>query len=158
MVTRSEVFPTKWLKPGDLNGQPAVLQIERATWEPVKFAGKEEKKLTLHFVGTGKSLTLNATNFDSCVEITGEADSDDWSGHVVEAYPTTTEVRGETFPAIRLRKPEQADMLAAAKPKLPPAPAPTPRSDMDDEIPFALAFFVVGAVAWLVAGGSTLIA
>jgi hypothetical protein len=29
---------------------------------------------------------------------------------------------------------------------------------MDDEIPFALAFFVVSAVAWLVAAGSTLIA
>ena len=54
-----------------------------------------------------------------------------------------------------------------------PAPSPSPsaksattapkavtaRNDsMDDEIPFALAFFIAGAVAWLVAGGGTLIA
>jgi hypothetical protein len=32
------------------------------------------------------------------------------------------------------------------------------RREMDDEIPFALAFFIVGAVAWLVAGSSSLIA
>src|SRR5262249_18125825 len=34
----------------------------------------------------------------------------------------------------------------------------TATADPDDEIPFALAFFIISAVAWLVAGGSTLIA
>jgi hypothetical protein len=48
--------------------------------------------------------------------------------------------------------------VAAAKPALVAPKAITARGDMDDEIPFALAFFVAGAVAWLVAGGSTLIA
>jgi hypothetical protein len=32
------------------------------------------------------------------------------------------------------------------------------RDEMDDEVPFALAFFIISAVTWLVAGGSTLIA
>ncbi len=32
------------------------------------------------------------------------------------------------------------------------------RSEIDDEIPFALAFFIISAVAWLIASGSTLIA
>jgi hypothetical protein len=136
MVTRSQVFPTKWLKAADLEGNPCVLEIERAALEPVKFNGKEQTRLTVHFAGTGKSLTVNATNFDSLVRITGQSDSDNWAGHVIEVFPSTTEVRGETFDCIRIRAPEQADLQLAAKPKLPPAPKPTPPGDMDDEIPF----------------------
>jgi hypothetical protein len=137
MVTRSEVFPSRWLKPADLKGQPCVLEIERAALEAVKFNGKEQTKLALHFAGTSKSLTVNATNFDALVEITGQSDSDNWAGHRIEVYPTTTEVRGETFACLRIRAPEQGDMLAAAKaPKLPPAPKAPPKSDMDDQIPF----------------------
>jgi hypothetical protein len=136
MVTRSVAFPTKWLKPGDLNGQPITLTIERVVLERLVFKGKAQQKLVAYFEGTGKSLTINATNFDSLVEITGEGDSDKWAGHVMEAYPTTCEVDGETFAAIRVRAPEQADLLAAKAPNLPPAPAPKGVSDMDDEIPF----------------------
>jgi hypothetical protein len=137
MATKSEVFPTKWLKATDLKGQPVVLEIERAVLETTKFNGKEQTKLVLYFAGTGKGLGVNATIFDQLVEITGESDSDNWPGHVIEAFPTVVEVRGETFDCVRLRAPQQADMLAAAKaPKLPPAPAPVPKGDMDDEIPF----------------------
>lgn len=137
MVTRSEAFPSRWLKPGDLKGQPCVLEIERAAYEAVKFNGKEQKKPVLYFAGTGKALTVNAMNFDTLVEITGQSDSDDWAGHVIEVFPSTVEVRGETVNCIRIRAPEQGDMLAAAKsPKLPPAPEAPPKGDMDDEIPF----------------------
>jgi hypothetical protein len=136
MVTKSEAFPSRRLRPPDLKGQPCTLEIKNAVQEVVKFNGKEETKTVLHFVGTGKELPLNATNFDSCVEITGEPDSDGWAGHTIEVFPTTTDLRGETVAAIRIRKPEQGDMLAAKAPKLPPAPVPTPKSDMDDEIPF----------------------
>jgi hypothetical protein len=137
MVTKSEVFPTKWLKPADLNGQPVALEIASAKLEKIKFNGKEETKLVLYFAGTAKSLTVNATNFDSLVEITGQSNSDNWAGHVIEVYPSTVEVRGETYDCIRARTPAQSDMLAAAKaPNLPPAPKAPPKSAMDDEIPF----------------------
>src|SRR5262249_38184750 len=136
MVTKSEVFLSKWLKPVDLKGQPVVLKIERAVLEGVKFNGKEETKLVLHFASTGKALTINSTNFDSLVEITGQSDSDNWAGHLIEVFPSTVEVRGETYDCIRVRAPEQPDMLTAKLPKLPPAPKAPPKSDMDDEIPF----------------------
>jgi hypothetical protein len=136
MVTRSRAFPTKWLKPGDLNGQPIALKIERAAMETVKFKGKEQKKLVLYFFGTGKSLLMNATNFDSIEEITGQSDSDNWPNHTIEVYATTTEVEGETKDCIRVRSPAQKDLLGATAPNLPPAPPPAPASDMDDEIPF----------------------
>lgn len=48
-----------------------------------------------------------------------------------------------------------------SKPPLPLSQITQPankRGDMDDEIPFALAFFIIGAVTCLVAGGNTLIA
>jgi hypothetical protein len=136
MVKRSEAFPSRWLKAADLKG-PCVLEIERATQETVTFNGKEQRKTVLHFAGTGKAMTVNVTNWDALEEITGQANSDDWAGYKVEIYPTTTEVRGETFDCIRIRAPEQSDMLAAAKsPKLPPAPKAAPKTDMDDEIPF----------------------
>jgi hypothetical protein len=139
MVTRSEVFPTRWLKPADLKGEPCVLEIKRSKLEQVKFNGKAETKLILAFAGTDKALIVNATNFDSLVEITGQSDSDNWPGHAIEAYPSTVPIHGEEHACIRLRPPEQADMLAAAKaPKLPPAPKAPPKSasDMDDDIPF----------------------
>ena len=137
MATKSEAFPTKWLKPIDLKGQPCVLEIESAKLESRKFNGKEQTKLVLYFTGTNKDLTVNATNFDSLVEITGESDSDNWKGHTIEVYPSTVEVEGKTVDCIRIRAPEQADMIAAAKaPKLPPAPKAPPKSDMEDEIPF----------------------
>jgi hypothetical protein len=137
MVTKTEAFPSRFLKPADLKGAPCALQIRRAKLEPVKFDGKEQTKLVLYFAGTNKTLTVNATNFDSLVEITGQDDSDNWSDCVIEVYPSTVDVRGEERACIRIRAPEQADMLAAAKaPKLPPAPEPPKKGDMDDEIPF----------------------
>jgi hypothetical protein len=133
MVTKSEAFPSRWLKAPDLKGQPCVLKIERAMQEIVKFNGKEQEKTVLYFAGTGKALPVNATNWDAIEAVTGEPNSNDWAGHVIEVFPTTTEVRGETFNCIRVRAPAQSDILAAAKsPKLRPAP----KSDMDDDIPF----------------------
>jgi hypothetical protein len=138
MVTRSEAFPSRWLKPADLKGQPCVLEIKDAKYEQVKFGdSKEQQKLVLSFVGTDKTFICNITNFEAIEGITGQPDSDDWAGCVVEAYPTTTEVRGEETDCIRFRAPMQKDMQLAAKaPKLPPAPEAPPKGAMDDGIPF----------------------
>jgi len=137
MATKSEAFPSRFLKPVDLNGQPCILEMKEVKREPVKFNGKEETKHVLYFAGTGKALILNATNWDSIVDITGEDDSDNWAPHIIEVYPTTTDVRGIETDCIRVRAPQQGDMLAAAKsPKLPPAPAEAKRGPLDDDIPY----------------------
>jgi hypothetical protein len=48
---------------------------------------------------------------------------------------------------------------AASKPPLPPSrTAASANDDLDDNIPFVLAFFIISAVAWFVTGGGTLIA
>jgi hypothetical protein len=65
------------------------------------------------------------------MDITGEADSDNWRGHQVEVYPTTTEMRGKVVPCIRIRSPKQGETSPTKRPAKPP-----PSAEMDDEIPF----------------------
>ena len=63
---------------------------------------------------------------------TGEDDSDQWPGHRIEIYPTTTTMQGKTVDCIRIRPPAQREL-----PKVkPPAPKPPVADDVDDEIPF----------------------
>jgi hypothetical protein len=59
--------------------------------------------------------------------------------------------------AVPITPPPPSSGGAPAMPVAPKAAKALPkRDDLDDEIPFVLAFFIVSAVAWLVAGGSTL--
>jgi hypothetical protein len=138
MVTRSEAFPSRWLKPPDLKGRPCVLKIKSIEQETMKFKSKSEQKTIVYFEGTGKGLILNMTCFEQIEKITGHADTDDWPGHSIELYPTTVEVKGVDTDCIRVRAPSQGDILAAVAKAadLPPAPVALPKGDLNDEIPF----------------------
>lgn len=57
-------------------------------------------------------------------------------------------------PAGAAAKPEEKKKVPIGKPVKPI----TRQEELDDELPFVLAFFIVSAVTWLVASGSTLIA
>jgi hypothetical protein len=104
--------------------------IKSAPVEPLTSPdGKQEKKTVLYF-DNGQKLALNQTNWDAVVDVTGEADTDNWPGHKIEVYPTTTPMGGKTVPCVRVRAPLAAP-AARSKPK-PSDPEPTP----DDEIPF----------------------
>ena len=134
MAKREEVFPSKYLKAADLNGKPITLTITAATLEPMKtLDGKEQTKTVLSFKGAKKTLPLNVTNWDAVALATGEDDSDNWPGHAVELYPTTTSMQGKSMECIRIRAPAQRELRAPSKPK--PNPAP-PADDMGDNIPF----------------------
>jgi hypothetical protein len=133
MATKAERFPKRFLAAADLNGKPVRLEIRREYVEELTdTAGKKKDKSILAFVGTDKELVLNATNFDSIIDITGEGDTEAWAGKKVELYPTTTHLGGKTVDCIRVRAPGQPEM------KLVPS-APTPsaaKPELDDEIPF----------------------
>ena len=129
-MRRDQIFPPKSLKAAGLNGQPLTLMIKSAPVEPLTSPdGKQEKKTVLYF-DNGQKLALNQTNWDAVVDVTGEADTDNWPGHKIEVYPTTTPMGGKTVPCVRVRAPLAAP-AARSKPK-PSDPEPTP----DDEIPF----------------------
>ena len=144
-MKRDDAFPSRFLKAGDLNGKPVTLTIASVTYETLKNRkGLDEQKPVIAFLKTKKLLVANVTNFDAIVDVTGEADSDDWPGHKIEAYPSEVQVGAEMKPCIRVRAAPQGELKpkAVAKSKKPPAAkatatVPPAHDDMDDEIPFS---------------------
>jgi hypothetical protein len=143
MARRDAVFPSKYLKAADLSGKPLLVTVESAPIETLKSPeGKEQSKTVLYFKGTKKCFPLNVTNWDAVVDVTSEDDSDNWPGHKLELFPTTTTMAGKLKDCIRIRPPAQREL-----PKQRPArPKPTKKGgaaekltlaeEMDDEIPF----------------------
>lgn len=126
-MKRNEVFQSKYLKPADLGGKPAIVKISAATYETLKSPeGKEQNKIVLAFAGTTKLLPLNMTNWDAVANIAGD-DTDEWANKKIELYPTTTQMGSKTVECVRIRKPS-----APQEPKLPVVMD----DDFDDAIPF----------------------
>jgi hypothetical protein len=132
MAKKHEIFRSKYLKAADLDGRPRTVTIEAARTETLKNDRGEETKTVLYFKGVRQALPLNLTNWDSVADVTGQDDSDDWPGHKVELYPTTTEMRGKTVDCIRIRVPAQRELPA----KKPAAQKQPPVADPNDEIPY----------------------
>ena len=140
MAKRHEVFPSRYLQAADLGGKPINVVIEKAPLERLKNKnGGEELKTVLYFRGAKKTMPLNRTNWDSVADITGEDDSENWPGHQIQLYPTTTPFGADVVECIRIRAPEQGE-LKPAKAKAAKAktaePKPSLADEMDDSIPF----------------------
>lgn len=134
-MRKSDVFPSRFLKPDDLNGKFVPLTIAGASYEILKnFKGRDEQKLILAFRETKKELVCNATIWDQIAEATGKDDSDEWPGCAVEAFGTEVQVGAEMKPAVRIRAAGSLGVAAPAK-KQPDKPK-SHDEDMDDEIPF----------------------
>jgi hypothetical protein len=139
MATREQAFPTRFLKAADLGGKPAVVTIKEAAQEKLKNGnGEEETKTVLYFQKGKKALVLNLTNWTKIADVTGEDDSDNWPGHRIEVFPTTTEMKGKEVDCIRVRKPGQGELPIKKKTAPPPMPEPKPplADELDDEIPW----------------------
>ena len=134
MSKRNEIFPSKYVKSGDLRGKPLVEEIEWAPTETLGNGSEAERKTVLHFRGGTKPLPLNMTNWDAVAAIAGD-DTDDWPRHLLELYPTTTELKGKVVDCIRIRAPRQKEQKAKAAPEV-PANNEDKDDDMDDDIPF----------------------
>jgi hypothetical protein len=128
MPRRDEVFPSKYLKAPDLNGQPRDLMIERVPLEHLKTPdGKEQDRVVLYFRGAKKGLVLNVTNFDAVSAIVGDDNSDNWPGHPVQLYPDKTHMGGKLVDCIRITAPAQREL---------PKSKPPSDDELDDDIPF----------------------
>jgi hypothetical protein len=107
MATRNEVFPSRFLKSGDLRGKPYIVQIKDAPQETLNAPdGQKQAKTVLYFVGAKKALPLNKVNWDAVADIAG-GDTEDWPGHRIELYPTKTEMGGKPVDCIRIRPPHK---------------------------------------------------
>jgi hypothetical protein len=130
-MKKDDLWPSKFLKASDFP-QPRALKIKKARVETLKNKGGEDEKLVVHFEGETRGLALNRVNFDSIVDITGAEDSDNWAGHPIELYATTTQMNGGEVPCVRVRAPE---IKSATKAK--PAAKKKPiGEDLNDEIGF----------------------
>jgi hypothetical protein len=127
MVTRSEAFPSKFLKASDLNGKAVIVRIAATPFEKLKSPnGVEQSKIVLSFHGTEKKLPLNMVNFDSVAAIVGNDESDNWVG----LYPTQTSMAGKLTDCIRIRKPAPKSKTVAN-----PHPPEEEEPPFNDEIP-----------------------
>jgi hypothetical protein len=137
-MKKNDVFPSRFLKAGDLNGEPLTLTIASAAYETLKnHKGSEEQKLVVGFRKTKKLLVVNVTNFDAIVDVSGEPDSDDWIGYKIEVYPSEVQVGTEMKPCLRVRAPAQGELpKAKAENKRPVSAKEADDDDMDGDIPF----------------------
>ena len=147
MVNVNNVFPTKYVKAQDVNGQIQVV-IAKAMMEQLG----DEHKLVVYFEGHSKGMVLNKTNANNLSNLYGP-ESDGWIGKSMMLVSTFVDFQGQSTPALRLHPPQQqnfASGLPAQAPGQPVQPVqqqppadgwteanPPPQGNpIDDEIPF----------------------
>ncbi len=128
----SAAFPSNYIKASDLNGKPWDMKIRTAAMEDLGQGNDKESKPVLYFDGVQKGLVLNKTNATNIAKVYGD-DTGNWTGKDIQVFPTTTEFKGETVDAIRVR------VVPEAQPEKQPEPQPTAApmaDDPSDSIPF----------------------
>jgi len=141
-MQRDDVFPSRWLKASDFP-RPKALKVDGVTMETLKGAdGVTQKKPAITFVGTTKALICNRINFDTIVHLTGQFDTDEWPGTVIELYADRTQMGAKTVDCVRVRAPTAKTATAKVKKPEPEADGefgesenPEPHID-DEEVPF----------------------
>ncbi len=128
----STAFPSQYLKCADLNGKPWDMKIRAVVMEDLGQGSDKESKPVLYVDDAQKGLVLNKTNATTIVKSYGD-DTGNWTGMDIQVFPTTTEFKGETVDAIRVR------VVPEAQPEkqLEPQPTAAPMADdPSDSIPF----------------------
>ena len=138
------MYPSKWLKAGDLQGQTIPVVITRVVMEDV---GDDAGKPIVYFQGKDKGLVLNKTNAMSIGLVHGQ-ETDGWVGKTIELFPAVVMFQGQNVPCIRVRPVTAAYAAAVAAPLPPPAASGGPGeiaaaavthsmpTDPSDDIPF----------------------
>jgi hypothetical protein len=124
-MRKDQIFPSKYLKEPDLRGRDVQVTIDFAE----RVTLNQKPALLLHFQGKDKGLVINTTLYDQIVAATGEDDTDDWKGHTITLFPTTTEYQGKSMPVVRVRAQKPS---GNGKPQPAAAQAP-PDNDPEDE-------------------------
>jgi hypothetical protein len=120
MVNVNTVFPTKYVKAQDINGQVQVT-IRAAVMEQLG----DEHKLVVYFDGHEKGMVLNKTNANNLSNLYGP-ESDGWIGKSMMLVSTFVDFQGQSTPALRLHPPQQ-------QPAQQPAQQTTPMGEVKYE-------------------------
>lgn len=129
------MFPTKFLKSGDLRGKDATLTVRRVIYEEVKNKRGAEKLWIIYFEETRKAaeragnadmekrLVGKVTICRQIVKATGERDSQNWVGKRITLYVTKTDSPQGNVDCIRVRE------------EPPPAVTPAPPASVTEPEP-----------------------
>lgn len=102
---------SNYVKADDLRGKDVPVTIEKVQSEKLSLPGKRPSDCAvIYFVNAGKPLIANTTNLRTLRNKFG-AKVAEWHGKQIVLYPTTTKLRGNTVPCIRIR--EEAEEEAA---------------------------------------------
>jgi hypothetical protein len=106
-----DVFPSNYLKAGDLQGRRVLVLVDRVEMETLGQGKDAENKPIVYFQGKEKGLVLNVTNMNTLVDIAGGDDeTDNWHGLRAILYESKTQFGGKMVPCLRL---DQAPAAAA---------------------------------------------
>lgn len=143
----TEAFPSKYISAADLQGHDVNAKITHITSEEI--GGKQ--KFICYFAGKKKGLVLNKTNWNSIVRISGQDDTDDWTGVEVCLFEAMVDFQGDIVPAVRVKAPQKRVSVAGGTVSTAPQrmaqtddgyqderspQPPVRRTDPDDTIPF----------------------
>ncbi len=115
-----QMYPSKWAKAGDLQGQTIPVKITRVVMEDV--GNDDGAKPVVYFEGMDKGLVLNKTNAMSIGLVHGD-NTDAWAGKTIELFPAVVLFQGQNVPCIRVRPVAQAYAQAFAGTPQQPAPS-----------------------------------
>lgn len=102
----SELFPSKYMKAGDLNGRYITATISKIEVVDVGGEGKEaDVKPVMTFANRKKQLIMNKTNTMHLAEEFGD-ELDGWLGKSIEIYPDKTQMQGKIVDCLRVRLPQ----------------------------------------------------
>ena len=94
----NSLFPSKYLRAGDLDGD-LLGTMKSLMVEEIN----QEKKPVLYFREDTKGLVLNKTNGKIISSLHGD-ETDNWPGKKITLFPTEVDFRGEIVDAIRVRR------------------------------------------------------
>lgn len=109
-------------------GRGMLVTIKECHQENVaKQGAPEELRWCLTFDEAEKPLVLNSTNGQIIASITGQDDTDNWTGHKIVLYDDpNVSFGGKLVGGIRVRAPRNQPKPAPAPAPAKPAPAPRP--------------------------------
>lgn len=84
-MRKNEAFPSQYLKQDDVD-PPRTYSIKSVDRQLVAGDDGEETKTVVSFDDCDQQFILNGINWDTCAEIFGSDDSDDWTGKQIELY------------------------------------------------------------------------
>jgi hypothetical protein len=117
-----ELYPSKYLRCSDLNGQPMRVTIANLTRENIG----GEAKVVMAFTNGTKSLIVNKTNAKAIAKVLNEPDTRGWRGKDIILVPAQVDFRGDLVDAVRVR--------AAPPLQQPSTEPPSKAPDPDDAV------------------------